>query len=130
MQVWVLAAGDLVTLALVTLIGFGSHGELSGGFLPRMAAVLVPLCAGWFLLAPWLGLFDRSRRPQAAELWRPAFVMLFAGPLAAVLRGIVLGVPIIPSFAFVLSATSAAGLTVWRAIYLMLIRSRALEPAG
>ena len=106
MQVWVLAAGDIGTLALVTLIGFGSHGELSGGFLPRMAAVLAPLCLGWFLLAPWLGLFDRGRELQASDLWRPAFVMLFAGPLAAVLRGIALGAPVMPSFALVLSEPS------------------------
>jgi hypothetical protein len=130
MQFWVLAAGDIVALTLVTLIGFGSHGELSGGFLARMAAVLVPLCSGWFLLAPWLGLFDRSRPARAHDLWRPAFVMLFAGPMAAVLRGIVLGVPVLPLFALVLSATSTLGLVLWRAVYLLLSRDRTLERAG
>ena len=128
MRTWVLAAGDVIGLAVVTLVGFGSHGELSAAFLPRMAAALVPLCAGWFLLAPRLGLFDPEPRPALSELWRPAFVMLFAGPLAALVRGMVLGVPVIPSFAVVLSATSALGLIIWRGLYLLVKRRRASHP--
>lgn len=124
MKAWVLAAGDAVGLAMVTLIGFSSHGELSAAFLPRMAAAFVPLCAGWFLLAPRLGLFDPAAKPALAELWRPPFVMLFAGPLAALVRGILLDEPVIPSFAIVLSATSALALTIWRGLYLLVARRR------
>ena len=125
-----LAAGDLIVLALVTLVGFGTHGELSGAFLPRMALAWAPLAAGWFLLAPWLGMFDAAvvRRPSA--LWRPALVMLFAGPLAAVVRGILLGAAVIPVFAVVLSATSALALVIWRGIYLLAARARPPQPAG
>jgi hypothetical protein len=88
-----------------------------------MAAAFVPLCIGWFLLAPQLGLFQDLTTLTISQLWRPAFVMLFAGPLAALLRGIALGAPVIPSFAIVLSATAAAGLTLWRFLWL-LIRHR------
>lgn len=118
-----LIAGDILSLALVTIIGFASHGELSAGFVPRMGASLIPLCVGWFLLAPSLGLFDERVERAASELWRPAFVMLFAGPLAALLRSMALGTPVIPSFAVVLSLSGAAALTAWRALWLLLRRS-------
>ncbi len=118
-----LIAGDVAALLLVTVLGFASHGEFSTGFIPRMGASLVPLCIGWFLLAPSLGLFDERTARAASELWRPAFVMLFAGPFAALLRSILLGTAVIPSFAIVLSLTGAAALTAWRAIWLLLKRS-------
>ena len=46
--------------------------------------------------------------------------MLFAGPLAVVLRGLILNAPIIPIFAVVLSATSALGMMIWRMLYFLL----------
>jgi hypothetical protein len=44
--------------------------------------------------------------------------MIFVGPLAAILRGLILNAPVIPIFAVVLSATSAFGMLVWRVLYL------------
>jgi hypothetical protein len=122
MKISLLVTGDVVALALVTLLGFGSHGEFSVAFLPRMAAAFLPLCAGWFLLAPQLGLFARDAKPAASGLWSPAFVMLFAGPLAVVLRGLLLQSPIIPSFAVVLTSVSALALTLWRGVWFLLQR--------
>ncbi len=119
-----LITGDILALLLVTLLGFATHGELAASFLPRMAASLIPLYIGWFLLAPSLGLFDDAPIRLASELWRPAFVMLFAGPLAALLRGIALAAPVIPSFATVLTLTSAVALTLWRVLYWLLNRTR------
>jgi hypothetical protein len=46
--------------------------------------------------------------------------MIFAAPLAAVLRGLILNAAIIPIFVVVLGATSAFGILVWRAIYFFL----------
>jgi hypothetical protein len=120
MKSLVLVLGDMIALALVTAIGFASHGEFSAQFFPRMAASFLPLCIGWFLLAPQLGLFQYSVTRTISQLWRPVFVMAFAGPLAALLRGIVLGTPVIPSFAIVLTLTAAVGLTAWRLLWLLL----------
>lgn len=117
-----LVAGDVVALALVTLIGFGSHGEFSAAFLPRMAAAFLPLCLGWFALAPWFGLFDASRAAAPSQLWLPAFVMLFAGPFAGIIRAILLGTAAVPSFVIVFSLTGAVALVAWRAIYLFVGR--------
>ncbi len=122
MKTSLLVAGDVIALALVTVIGFANHGEFSVAFLPRMAAAFLPLCASWFLLASQLGLFDRAGRPAASGLWLPAFVMLFAGPLAVVLRGLLLQSPIMPSFAVVLTLASAVALTVWRGLYVLASR--------
>ncbi len=120
----VLIIGDAVALLVVTLVGFASHGELGLAFLPHMAASLLPLCLGWYLLAPSLGLFQDAAALQPGQLWRPAFVMLFAGPFAALVRGILLGLPVIPAFAIVLSTTAAAALIAWRLLWLLLRRRR------
>ncbi len=122
-----LIVGDILALFAVTLIGFASHGEFSAAFIPRMAASLGPLCIGWFLLAPQLRLFDEAVARLASELWRPGFVMLFAGPLAALLRGIAISAPVVPSFAVVLTLTGAVALTLWRLLF-VLVRRRASVP--
>jgi hypothetical protein len=117
-----LILGDLIALTVVTLAGFASHGELNVSFLARIAAALVPLVMGWFLLAPSLGLFDEHILLFPSQLWRPTFAMFFAGPFATLLRGIVLNAPIMPSFAVVFTLTSAAALTLWRLIWMLLQR--------
>jgi hypothetical protein len=119
-----LIPGDILAIALVTFIGFAIHGEAGLSFLPRMLATFIPLTLAWFLLAPWLGLFQKEVTSVPWGLWRVAVVMLFAAPFAAVLRGLVLNAPIIPIFAVVLGLTSAFGMAVWRGVYLLLSRNR------
>ena len=117
-----LILGDLLAIALVTVIGFATHGEAGLSFLPRMAAAFIPISLAWFALAPALGLFRVENVSEPKQLWRPVLAMLFSAPLAAVLRGLLLNAPIIPIFAVVLAATSAFGMLVWRAIYWILTR--------
>ena len=118
----ILILGDLLAIALVTLIGFATHGEADVSFVPRMAAIYVPLSISWFLLAPSLGLFQRATTSLPKQLWRAAWAMLFAAPLAAVLRGFLLNAPVIPIFAVVLALVSALGMVLWRALHILLIR--------
>lgn len=118
----ILLLGDILAIAIVTLIGFATHGEADIRFLPRMGAFFFPLCIAWFLLAPALGLFRRESTSSFKQLWRPALAGIFAAPLAAVLRGFLLNAPIIPIFAAVLSATAALGMVIWRALFLLLER--------
>ena len=117
---WFLYAGDIFALATLTLIGFATHGETDRAFLPRMSALFFPLVISWFLVAPWLGLFQSEITSNLQQLWRPALAMLFAVPLATTLRGFILNAPILPIFILVLSATSALGLVIWRALYYFL----------
>lgn len=117
-----LVAGDVFSLAIVTLIGFATHNEADLSFLPRMMIVFLPLVFAWFLLAPWLGLFQQEVTSSLKQLWRPAFAMLFAASLAVIIRGLILNAPILPIFAVVLSATSALGMLIWRGVYFILNR--------
>jgi len=116
----ILILGDILAIGLVTIIGFSTHGEAGLSFLPRMAAVFFPLVAGWFLLAPWFGLFQDEIIRNARQLWRPALTAIFVAPMAAVLRGLILKAPIIPIFAVVLGATLALGIVIWRGFYFLL----------
>ena len=124
MNTRILILGDILAIALLTLIGFASHAELTVAFLPRMAAAFLPLVAAWLLLAPMLALYQESVTSEAGQLWRPAFVMLYAGPLATVVRGLLLNAPVIPIFAVVLTTTGAACLTIWRVAWMLLKRRK------
>jgi hypothetical protein len=121
----ILVIGDIVVLALVTIIGFATHGETDLSFVPRMFAAFVPLAVAWLLLSPWFGLFQRETLASPKQLWRSAFVMLFAGPFAVILRGLILNAPIIPIFAVVFSASTALGMMAWRSLYFLLTHNRA-----
>ena len=115
----ILILGDSLAIAILTIIGFASHGEADLSFLPRMVALFFPLSISWFFLAPALKLFRPETVSDPRQLWRPALAALFAASLAAVLRGFILSSPVIPIFAAVLAATSALGMVIWRGLYLL-----------
>lgn len=123
MNKYILIVGDILAILLTTFIGFATHGEMGLSFLPRMAATFFPLIIAWFLLSALLGLFQREIASSPRQLWRPVLAMIFAAPMATVLRGLLLNAPIIPIFAVVLGATSALGMLVWRGIYLFFNRN-------
>jgi hypothetical protein len=112
--------GDTLVIAAITLIGFATHAESGFSFLPRMAAIFLPLSISWFSLAPALGLFEKGIISNPKQLWRPVLTALFAAPLGAVLRGLILNMPVVPIFAVVLGATSAFGMVIWRGCYCLL----------
>ena len=116
----ILYVGDAIALLVVTLAGFITHGETDLSFLPRFLATFVPLVLAWFLLAPWFGLFEPEVASNPKQLWRPLLAMLFAAPLAVVVRGLLLNAAILPIFAIVLAVTSAFGFAIWRGLYVFL----------
>jgi len=122
MKIYFLILGDILAILAVTLIGFATHGELNTSFITRMSALLIPLIIAWFLLSPWFGLFQTEIISNPKQLWRPALIMLFAAPLAAVLRGLILNASIIPIFVVVLIITSALGMIIWRGLFFFLNR--------
>ena len=118
----ILYVGDIVAILFVTLLGFITHRETDFSFLPRFLAAFIPLTVAWFLLAPWFGLFESDVISNPKQLWRPLLAMLFAAPLAVVVRGFLLNAAILPIFAIIFGATSALGMVVWRGLYFFLFK--------
>ena len=108
--------GDIVTIALVTIVGFASHDEL-GSAGSRMLTTFIPLLIAWILIAPHLKVFEIDMIRDWKQLWRPFWAMVLAAPFAAWLRGAWLGTPILPIFVFILGGVSAIALLLWRSIY-------------
>jgi len=119
-----LVLGDVFAIALVTVIGFATHGETGLDFVPRMSTTFGPVTLGWFLVAPFLGLFRPEITSDPRQWWRPFLGMVFAGPLAALLRALLLNTVVIPIFAVVLSGSAGLGMLAWRAIWLYISRKK------
>ena len=113
---YVLTIGDIITLAIVTIIGFASHGsaDTAGS---RMLTTFIPLVAAWLLIAPYLKVYDRNIVLEGSQLWRPLWAMVLAAPMAAWLRGLMLSSPILPVFVVILGGVSAVAILIWRGLY-------------
>lgn len=120
---WQVLVGDIMILGLVTLYGFASHDTLGSAGM-RMLSTFLPLLAAWLLLAPHLGAFDHDKVRQPRQLWRPFWAMVLAGPMAAWLRGVMLGQPILPLFVVILGGVAALGLAAWRATYCVIVNRK------
>jgi len=118
-ELFTLLVGDILVLAVVTAVGFASHGTL-GSAGSRMLSTFLPILVGWFMVAPFLGAYDPERASDWRQLWRPFWAMVLAGPMAALLRGFWLNSPILPVFVVVLGGISALSLLAWRLIYALL----------
>lgn len=123
-NIYWLILGDILAIAIVTIIGFATHGETKVALVPRMLTTFAPLILGWFLLAPFFGLFNPAVNSDFRQLWRPVLVMVFAGPLAVLLRAFLLNTVVIPIFGVVLSGSAGLGMLVWRALYWALRRAK------
>jgi hypothetical protein len=118
---YALLIGDTLALAVVTLVGFVSHGEIDSG--ARMLTTFLPLWIGWVSAAGLAGLYPPDGVSPPGQLWRPAAVSLLAVPLAAWLRGILLNAPILPTFVTVLTVSTMVSMLIWRSLWLI-IQSR------
>ena len=112
-----LIAGDFLALAIITVIGFASHGETELSFVPRMFTTFVPLLVSWFLIAPWLGLFDKQITFNPKQLWRPPLAILLAAPMTTILRASLLNTVALPLFTLILGGSAAIGMFVWRGVW-------------
>ena len=122
---WTLITGDVITLGIITVIGFASHGEADIALVPRMLTTFIPLVVSWFLISPWLGLFDARITSNPKMLWRPPLAMLLAAPMTVILRATLLNGVALPLFTLILGGSVAIGLSLWRgARYLFAYRER------
>jgi len=118
----ILILGDTLSIAILTFIGFATHGETDISFIPRMGTTFFPLLIGWFLIAPWFGLFDEQVTSNPKLLWRVLLAMLFVAPLGTILRSALLHSAALPFFALILASTNGLGMLVWRGIYFLFTR--------
>jgi hypothetical protein len=118
---WFVILLDIVVYLLVTLIGFTSHDGLLQAPLLRMLATFIPFTIGWFIAAPWLGLFRFEIIRERRYLPRVLMAVVLAAPLGATLRGFWLGSPILPAFVLVMAAVSGLAMLLWRALLQFII---------
>ena len=115
-----LAIGDILAIAILTLIGFATHGEAEASYLPRMGTTFFPVLLAWFLIVPWFGLFEEQVITNPKNLWRVAMAVLFAAPFAAVLRSGLLNTSVAPLFVLILVGSNALGMMLWRWVYILI----------
>jgi hypothetical protein len=111
---FLLVAGDLATLLALSLIGFLDHNPT---ITARWLTTFLPLCAGWALMAPWIGNYSSATAAQPAHFWRAALAGCLAAPFSAFLRGLWLNTDIPPIFILVLCLTTALGMGLWRLLW-------------
>lgn len=114
-----LAVGDVVVFNVVTTIGLLSHGELTGlGALGQIATITAPFAVGWFLVAPFVGLFRADIAGQLRRvLPRAALAWLIALPIGLLLWSLIRQKPIQPAFAVVTFITNLIVLLGWRGVF-------------
>jgi hypothetical protein len=116
----VLVVGDIVTLIIVTIIGFASHGTAGSAGI-RMLTTFIPLAVAWFLIAPHLKVYEGNVANDWRQLWRPFWSMVLAAPMAGWMRGMILDAPILPLFVIILGGVSALGMLVWRGLFVIIV---------
>lgn len=112
----VLIIGDIVTFGIVTVFGFATHGELNTAS-ARMLTTFLPLLLSWVMLVPFSRVYHLNNTGSVSDLWRPAWAMIIAAPLAGLLRALWLGTTIIPVFVVVLGGIATLAILCWRCIY-------------
>jgi len=118
-RVAILVAGDLVAFNVVTAIGLLSHGELTGfDALGQVVLVAAPFAIGWFLIAPFAGVFraDIAGQPRRI-LPRAALAWLIALPIGLLLWSLIRQKPVQPAFAVVTFITNLIVLLGWRGVF-------------
>lgn len=111
----ILIIGDIAAILVVTLAGFLEHYKTIQGW--RWLSTFIPALIGWFVVAPWLGVYRPDVACEPRQVWRPALAGLLSAPLAATLRGFWLNTPILPVFVLVLGLTHALTFLVWRLLF-------------
>jgi FlaA1/EpsC-like NDP-sugar epimerase len=108
--------GDVVVLAVLTVIGFASHATLNE--VPRMVTTFVAFLVAWGLVAPWFGVYQEAILTEPRQVWRVALAWLAAAPLGALLRSVLLNRSIVDvTFVLVTIAINGLALVAWRALY-------------
>ena len=116
-RILTLVVGDILVFMIFAMIGRGSHGEASGlGALPQIFLTALPFMLGWFIVAPFLGVYRRNLMNDPRKMaGRTALGWLLSWPVAMLLRGVFVDHAIPPAtFAVITLITNLILLEVWR----------------
>jgi Protein of unknown function (DUF3054) len=114
-----LVAGDAVAFLVFAAVGRGSHHEATGlGAMADVVVTAAPFAIAWFVVAPFVGVYRRSRTATTtAMLVRTALAWLASWPAALLLRWAFTGrVPPL-SFALVTLIANLVFLSIWRGLF-------------
>jgi FlaA1/EpsC-like NDP-sugar epimerase len=101
-----LAALDFASILLFALVGTASHAT-AGVDILAVFAVAVPFLISWFIITPFLGLYnDKATSDKMSAFLNASRGWIVAIPLGFVLRGIIKGyIPPIPFVVVTMIAT-------------------------
>jgi hypothetical protein len=121
----VLVVVDGLVILAGTLLGFASHDTLNLAALGRIAATSIPFIGAWYLVSPWLGVYDPPHALEIRGIWRILLACCYAAPLGAVVRAAWLKSSALPLFVLIMAGVLGTMLVVWRSIAVLLYqRSR------
>ena len=126
-RIVLLVAGDVVSFLVFAGVGRQSHGEASGlSALAQVAVTAFPFALGWFLVAPFVGAFRRSRTTGPRQMLATVELSwLCAWPVTLLLRWIFSTDHKIPvSFAVVILLSNAVFLAIWRGPFAVVERAK------
>jgi hypothetical protein len=112
--VFVVLIGDIAVYLLATILGFISHSGETNPTIGRMAATFIPFLLAWILIAPWFGAYDRVKLSDSKSVWRSTLASLYAAPIGAFGRSLILNSPILPLFVIIMGGATAGLMIVWR----------------
>src|SRR5436305_6446232 len=89
-SVILLVIGDILCFLIFAILGDTSHGEFTGlAAIPHIILITLPFLAGWFLVAPFFGLYRKELTTEPrAMAYRTAIAWIPAWVIAMILRGI------------------------------------------
>jgi hypothetical protein len=106
--------GDVGVYLLATILGFLSHsGETESSF-GRMAATFFPFLLSWIFIAPWLGAYDPVKMMDPNSVWHSALASLYAAPIGAFVRSLLLNSPTLPLFVIIMGGVTTGLIILWR----------------
>ncbi len=69
--------GDIVVLALITIIGFATHHTLDAYW--RMTVTVLVTLIAWAVVAPWFDAFSMTTLTRPSSVWKILLATVVAG---------------------------------------------------
>ncbi|GAC1407107.1 MAG: DUF3054 domain-containing protein [Ktedonobacteraceae bacterium] len=123
-RITLLVIGDIIVFLVFAAIGRRSHDEAGNVF--GIAITALPFAAAWFLVAPFVGAFNRGLERNTGKFsLRTLLAWLAAWPVAMVLRGVFVDQGVPPwTFALITLVSNTILLQAWRVPFSLFFKKR------